>query len=578
MSELRTLHQSEAARRGLARRHRSEWWLKLWGRAALLVSAAALLALVWSITSRAVFALTEAYILVDFELAEYEEGRAESWLRSTLRLNLPEGRGRKQRRQLYALVSDGASFELPDQIEELPENASVLVRLPVLASDHVDLYLKGQLAPLQRSPGRFAATLSGTDGGYRLVPAGEGEFGDALEPFRARLLGLAVRRDEEAARQRAAAASLRADLAATSDTGDRADAEENIGRYRARAESVEAEAAGFRARAASSDLSVEADPEFPSVLVRVAGGILKAESLDPKSMALSVVRTPERTGDFAAGTWELLVNPTPEGWRALSDLQIGWIEWLDAEGRIDTKFNWRFFSSGNSREAELAGILGAVIGSFWTMLVTLVLACPVGVFAALYLEEFAPKNRFTDFIEVNINNLAAVPSIVFGLLGLAAFIQFFGLPRSVPLVGGMVLALMTLPTVIIASRASIQAVPGSIRDAALGVGASQVQTVFHHVLPLAVPGILTGTIIGMARALGETAPLLLIGMVAFIVGTSGGIREPASALPVQIFQWFDFPEVAFSNKAALATLALILFLIAMNALAVFLRHRFERRW
>ncbi len=578
MSELRTLHRSEAARRRLARRHRSEWWLKLCGRAALLLSAAALLALLWSITSRAVFSLTEAYILVDFDLAEYEEGRAESWLRSMLRGNVPEGKARKERRQLYGLVSDVAAFELPDQIAELPENAGSAVRLPVLASDHVDLYLKGQLAPLRRSKGGFAVTLSGTDGEYRLVPVDGGEFDDALAPFRARLLEIAVRRDEEAVRQRAAAASVRADLAATTDPGDRADIEENIGRYREKAETLAAEAAGLRKRAESPTLSIGADSEFPSVLVRIAGGILKVERLDPGLMALSIIRTPEWTGDLAAGAWELLVNPTPEGWRALSDLQIGWIEWLDGEGRIETGFNWRFFSSGNSREAELAGILGAVIGSFWTMLVTLVLACPIGVFAALYLEEFAPKNRFTDFIEVNINNLAAVPSIVFGLLGLAAFIQFFGLPRSVPLVGGMVLALMTLPTVIIASRASIQAVPGSIRDAALGVGASQVQTVFHHVLPLALPGILTGTIIGLARALGETAPLLLIGMVAFIVGTSGGVLEPASALPVQIFLWFDFPEVAFSNKAALATLTLIIFLIAMNAFAVFLRHRFERRW
>ena len=578
MSGPRTLHQSEAARRSLARRHRSEWWLKLWGRAALLVSAAALLALVWSIASRAVFAMTEAYILVDFDLAGYEEGSAESLLRSTLRVNLPEGKGRKERRQLYGLVSDGAAFELPDQIAELPENAASALRLPVLASDHVDLYLKGQIAPLKRSAGGFGVTLSGADGAYLLVPAGRGGFDDALAPFRARLLEIAAGRDEQAARQWAAAASLRSDLADMADTGDRAEVEENIGRYRAKAEAFEAEAAGLRERAEQSDLAVEADPEFPSVLVRAAGGILKVERLDRSSMELSVIRTPVRMGDLAAGTWELLVNPTPENWRALSDLQIGWIEWLDAEGRIETEFNWRFFSSGNSREAELAGILGAVVGSFWTMLVTLVLACPIGVFAALYLEEFAPRNRFTDFIEVNINNLAAVPSIVFGLLGLAAFIQFFGLPRSVPLVGGMVLALMTLPTVIIASRASIQAVPGSIRDAALGVGASQVQTVFHHVLPLALPGILTGTIIGMARALGETAPLLLIGMVAFIVGTSGGVLQPASALPVQVFQWFDFPEVAFSNKAALATLTLIIFLIAMNAFAVFLRHRFERRW
>ena len=576
--EQRTPHQSATARRGLARRHRSEWWLAFWGRAALLVSAAALLALVWSVTSRAIFALTESYILVDFDLAGYEADRAESWLRSTLRENIPEGGGRRERRQLYRLVSDGAAFELPDQVEAIPAGRDPAVRLPVLASDHVDLYLKGQLARLQRSDGTFPVLLEAAEESYRLTSVQLGGFESGLQPFRKRLEEIAVRRDEAAARQRAATASLEAEIAASPDAENRDEIEAAIRGYREKGEVLAEEARALRARASASDFAIEADPDFPSVLVRLAGGILKAEQLDRDSMVLSAVRTPMRDGEFAVGDWELLVNPTPEGWRAMSDLQIGWIEWLDAEGRIETRFNWRFFSSGNSREAELAGILGAVTGSAWMMLVTLLLVCPTGVFAALYLEEFAPKNRLTDFIEVNINNLAAVPSILFGLLGLAAFIQFFGLPRSIPLVGGMVLALMTLPTVIIASRASIRAVPGSIRDAALGVGASEVQTVFHHVLPLALPGILTGTIIGMARALGETAPLLLIGMVAFIVGTSGGVLEPASALPVQIFQWSDFPEVAFANKAALATLTLILFLIAMNALAVFLRHRFERRW
>ena len=229
----------------------------------------------------------------------------------------------------------------------------------------------------------------------------------------------------------------------------------------------------------------------------------------------------------------------PEGERALSDAQIGWLDALAERGLVERAFATRMLRSGDSREPELAGVWGAAVGSFWTLLTTLALSFPLGVAAAIYLEELAPKNRWTDLIEVNINNLAAVPSIVFGLLGLAIFLGTFDLPRSAPLVGGMVLALMTLPTVIIAARAAIRSVPPSIREAALGVGASQLQAVFHHVLPLAIPGILTGTIIGMARALGETAPLLMIGMVAFIVDVPGGPTEPATALPVQIFLWSD---------------------------------------
>ena len=262
----------------------------------------------------------------------------------------------------------------------------------------------------------------------------------------------------------------------------------------------------------------------------------------------------------------------------LSDLQRGWIDRLKAENKIEKRFNRTFFTTGDSREPELAGIWGAVAGSFFTLVVTLVLSFPIGVAAAIYLEEFAPQNRWTDLIEVNINNLAAVPSIVFGLLGLAVFLNFFGLPRSAPLVGGLVLTLMTLPTIIIASRASLKSVPPSIREGALGIGASKMQMVMHHVLPLALPGMLTGTIIGMARALGETAPLLMIGMVAFIVDIPGGLTDPSTVLPVQIYLWADSPERAFVERTSAAIMILLAFLIVMNAVAVYLRKKFEKRW
>ncbi len=265
----------------------------------------------------------------------------------------------------------------------------------------------------------------------------------------------------------------------------------------------------------------------------------------------------------------------PEGDRRVKDIQMDWLDSLREQGRAESRFNTTFFTQGDSREPEMAGIKAALYGSFFTLLVTFLLAFPIGVFAAVYLEEFAPRNRITDLIEININNLAAVPSIVFGLLGLAVFINFFELPRSAPLVGGIVLSLMTLPTIIITSRAAIQAVPPSIREAALGVGASPLQTVFHHVLPVAMPGILTGSIIGMAQALGETAPLLMIGMVAFIMDVPGGVTDPATVLPVQIFLWADSPERGFTEKTSAAIMVLMGFLILMNALAIYLRKRFE---
>lgn len=267
-----------------------------------------------------------------------------------------------------------------------------------------------------------------------------------------------------------------------------------------------------------------------------------------------------------------------EEYRRISDTQIEWVKALMARDQTRTVFSADFFSGGDSREPELAGVWGAVVGSVLTLFVTLLLSFPIGVAAAVYLEEFAPKNRWSDFIEVNINNLAAVPSIVYGLLGLAVFLNVFHLPRSAPIVGGMTLALMTLPTIIIAARVAITSVPPSIRDAATGLGASRVQVTMHHVLPLAMPGIMTGTIIGMARALGETAPLLMIGMVAFVVDIPTGVFDAATVLPVQVFLWADLPEPLFVEKTSACILVLLAFLLVMNAAAVWMRNRFEQKW
>jgi phosphate transport system permease protein len=268
----------------------------------------------------------------------------------------------------------------------------------------------------------------------------------------------------------------------------------------------------------------------------------------------------------------------PEADRPIKDQQIGWFDTLKQGGHVVSTFNYNFFTTGDSREPEQAGVGGALMGSFLTILTALILSLPISVAAAIYLEEFAPKNKITDIIEININNLAAVPSIVFGLLGLAVLLGFFGLPRGAPLVGGMVLSLMTLPTIIIATRAALKAVPPSIREAAYGVGASKQQVVMHHVLPLAMPGVMTGAIIGTARAMGESAAVLMIGMVAFIVDVPKSITDPSTVLPVQIFLWADAPERAFVERTSAGIMVMLVFLVLMNAAAVMIRRRFERRW
>ncbi|MEL6244923.1 MAG: phosphate ABC transporter permease PstA [Pseudomonadota bacterium] len=319
--------------------------------------------------------------------------------------------------------------------------------------------------------------------------------------------------------------------------------------------------------------------EGPSVLVQTGGLVLKAQTVqDDRIIGTVLAGGARRLGDLEGAAATVHVIEQPEAERNVTDAQIAWTLVLKADGRIERRWNGAFFSNADSTYPELAGVLAAIAGSLLLMMVTAALAVPVGIAAAVYLEEFAPTNRLTRLIEVNINNLAAVPSIVFGLLGAAVFLNAFGLPRSAPLIGGLVLSLLTLPTVIIASRAGLKAVPRSIRDAALAVGASPTQAVFHHVLPLAAPGMLTGAIIGLARALGETAPLLLIGMVAFVAEVPSGPGDEATALPVLIYKWSTGAERAWEPMTAAAIVVLLVMLVFINGTAVILRRHFERTW
>jgi phosphate transport system permease protein len=299
---------------------------------------------------------------------------------------------------------------------------------------------------------------------------------------------------------------------------------------------------------------------------------------DPSLIGQTITMTVPVSDPFDQLNKGLIERETPEVNRRVKDNEVAWFDTLAANGAISKPFNWGLFTNADSRFPELAGLKGALVGSFWALLTCFLISFPLGIGAAIYLEEFAPKSRLSDFIEVNINNLAAVPSVVFGLLALSVFIGWFGLPRSAPFVGGLTLALMTMPTIIIATRAALKAVPPSIREAALGLGASRQQVVFHHVLPLAMPGILTGTIIGLAQALGETAPLLLIGMNAFITSAASSPFDSSTALPTQIFIWADSPERGFVSRTSAAILVLLGFLVMMNAVAIYLRQKFERKW
>ncbi|MCR9127890.1 MAG: phosphate ABC transporter permease PstA [Alphaproteobacteria bacterium] len=577
MTEARTIRDAVEAR--LARRHRAERRFQLYGLGAIVLAVAFLVLLIGSILYQSVPAFTAHEVTLEVELdpalvdprgdgseASLRRGSYNTVIQNALQAQFPDVDERSELRELFGLYSAVNAARLLNTVVDQPELVGARYAFSFPISDDADLYLKGRTVDERRAAGDGMLTIIPSEADVTLR-ADSPAFQPFADAIRAEAAAWA-----DAAEARAAASWRSAQETIDADTREVLEAE---------AERAGALAERLRSRLAP-DQALVLDAQAPSFLVEADGGVFRVRqiSADRTSALAETVIAPAGTG--AAERWTAWVLETPAAARLITDRQLVWVRALADRGLIENRFNTRLFTNADSREPELAGVMGALTGSILTVLVTMLLAVPIGVGAAIYLEEFAPKNRLTQIIEVNINNLAAVPSIVFGLLGLAVFINAFGLPRSAPLVGGMVLALMTLPTVIISSRAALKAVPPSIREAALGVGASKTQAVFHHVLPLAAPGILTGSIIGLAQALGETAPLLMIGMVAFIADPPSlgfsGFTEPATVMPVQIFIWSSSAERAFEARTAAAILVLLGLMILFNAVAIYLRRRFERRW
>ncbi len=592
MSELSKVHDSPASMARLRKRRAAETRLHVYGILAVVVAGLALVSLLWTVVGNTMGAVTEHYITMSVPLTQEEIdpdatadpdviGKVDfgGFTKDLLRAKFPTVSGRNEKKDLYDLVSVGAGFELRQRVIDDPSLVGQTIDFRFLASDVADLYLKGFYGELEETPQTAALTVTPAEKkDHVAVSVDQPVFAGALALVGEELRSKAKLVRDKAELQDNGVQEFKRRLTTDITDEERADYTKQIEVRSQKRDELLAEADALEARADNPVSREELDDRMPSLLLKVGEGWLKMTEVGPSGGVARVILPLADGEQVTSADWHYYINDVPEVARKVSDNQIVWLESLREQGAVSSNFNWRFFTAGDSREPELAGIWGAAVGSFWTMLVTFFLAFPIGVLSAIYLEEFARKNKLTDFVEVNINNLAAVPSIVFGLLGLAIFLGVFGVPRSAPLAGGIVLALMTLPTIIIAARASIRAVPPSIRDAALGLGASKMQTSFHHVFPLAMPGILTGTIIGMAQALGETAPLIMIGMVAFIVDVPGGITESATVLPVQVFRWADFPERAFEARTAAAICVLLVFLVLMNALAVFLRKKFERRW
>ncbi|KAA5601886.1 phosphate ABC transporter permease PstA [Blastochloris sulfoviridis] len=591
------VHQTEAALVRLRARYRAEARFKAYGLTAVLLAVTFLAVFLGTIFSQGIPAFFQNYATLEFDLRKDKIdpegtrdpqviGRADydGLLRDALYAQFPGVTGRADRRALQSVLSSGAPVVLRRAVLDNPDWIGTRQRIAVPVDDVADMFFKGGMTPVEIRPGVGEIGVSGTTGTVQLSST-VNNFEPIIAEVKAELRALAARTRADLAGKERVAARLESDLAALR---ARASSPANDARIRTETRALDAtrgEIADLRLRVAELDARAGAADErealertIPSYFVRINGGVIKLTALSSAQAEGQVILPLASDAVAKAGAWEILRLPVPEASRRIGDREVIFLQTMKERGLIEQSISREFFTAGASREPEMAGVWVAIVGSFLTLSVTLLLAFPIGVAAALYLEEFAPKNRFTEVIEVNINNLAAVPSIIYGLLGLAVFLNFFDMPRSAPVVGGLVLALMTLPIVIIASRAAIRAVPPSIKEAALGVGASHQQAVFHHVLPLAMPGILTGTILGMAHALGETAPLLMIGMVAFVVDLPKGFSDAATLLPVQIFMWADFPELAFQQKTAAAIIILLAFLICMNAVAIVLRKRFERRW
>jgi phosphate transport system permease protein len=597
---------TKIVKQSLPKRYRSESIFKAFGMAAIIIGMAFVVILFVNIIGKGYPAFLQSYIKLpvyfDAQVIDPDGDRDpdkmaradyQGLIKKTLRETFPEVSGRRDKLALYKLISQGAGFELQDMVLDNPDIIGTTQEIWLLADDEIDVFLKGKVTKLDEFELEGRPVASDVSGEVEITTDGPA-FTPVLERMQELFEREKGRAERELGRAREKLDDLEKDLVENRDLlaeAERYDYPARIERLKEIIKNnqgqisdeeyiirvLEERIAGYRkSLEGTSAAEVDIPPDAASYLLELQGGLVRITALGRNSARGNVLNTLDPASD--SQNLKLVILETPESERRVTDRTIGWVRQLQEKDVVDKKFNTIFFTHGDSREPEQSGIAGALAGSFFTLIVTLLLSFPIGVGAAIYLEEFAPKNKWTDLIEVNINNLAAVPSIVFGLLGLAVFINYFGLPRSAPLVGGLVLTLMTLPTIIIASRAALKSVPPSIREAALGMGASRMQAMFHHILPLALPGMLTGTIIGMAQALGETAPLLMIGMVAFIVDIPQGFTDNATVLPVQIYLWADSPERAFVERTSAAIMVLLGFLISMNALAVLLRKKFERKW
>jgi phosphate transport system permease protein len=599
-SELRTIVFAN-----IKKRYAAEMRFRAFGLVAVGIGILACGLLIFSILMQSIPALTEnrLHMTVDVTAAKADpagsrdpaqirqQGNFYGMVQDALTARFPAAQADGVDDDLFDVATSLAAVPIGKKIAADPSiiGKKLVVSLPI--NDDLDLFLKGAFGVTREIAGRGTLkALSMPDGSYQLT--GEGAaFQSAVESVRTDLsvqakalqAGLVAKRQRlENGKTQVTALTTRLDVARNANTGVTA-AQEALMLATSNVSGLEYEIkadttliATYQSSARGEGGALALNDAKPTVLVETASGTYKLSSLTPDTATANLIVRP-KVGEQPT-RWTIVQIASPQEGRSVNDATIAFGRHLKAEGAIKPSFNTTIFTNSDSNEPELSGLFSAFIGSLLTLAVTAFLAVPIGVATAVYLEEFAPKNWLTDLIEVNINNLAAVPSIVFGLLGFAVFLTFFGMPRAAPLVGGIVLSLMSLPVIIIASRAALKAVPPSIREAALGVGASKMQATFHHVLPLALPGIMTGSILAMAHALGETAPLLMIGMVAFIADVPTSLTDSATVLPVELFMWAGRPERAWEPRTALAIIALLVFMILMNGLAIFLRRKFERRW
>jgi phosphate transport system permease protein len=589
----------------IKKRYLAEQRFRAFGFAMVVTAILACGMLIVSILAQSIPALTEnrLHLTLDVTAAKAdpagranpadirEQGNFYGMVQDSLVARFPSAEADGTIDDLFDVSTSLAAVPIGRKIATDPSVIGKKLDVSVPINDDLDLFIKGAFGKTIEINGQGTLVAAAQPDGSTILTGQGNLFAPAVASLRSDLgqaaneleRGLALKRQRLASGE-AQIKSLEANVSAARVSGIGVTAlEEKLGQAYENVAGLDSEIKTDATTIAAYRSAVKGDggplalaDNKPSVLIETKSGTYKLTSLTPTTATAALLIRP-RAGEVA-NDWTMVQIATPQDGRAVNDKTIAYGRQLKAQGAIKPALNTTIFTNSDSNEPELSGLLSAFIGSLLTLAVTACLAVPIGVATAVYLEEFAPKNWLTDFIEVNINNLAAVPSIVFGLLGFAVFLTFFGMPRSAPIVGGIVLALMSLPVIIIASRAALRAVPPSIREAALGVGASKMQATFHHVLPLAMPGIMTGSILAMAHALGETAPLLMIGMVAFIADVPTGLTDSATVLPVELFMWAGRPERAWEPRTALAIILLLVFMIVMNALAIYLRRKFERRW